>query len=728
MANMTFKTNLLPNLDYTDESGGYSLGSIEDSSNPKRWRINGKIPATNIFYGTCTTAAGTAAKTCTNCIGFTADSLVAGTVIMIKFTAANSAANPTLNINNTGAQSLMQYGTTALAGTAATTGWQAGAVVMFIYDGTNWIRDQAYNTVNSNNRDPGYGKITPQQSAAETAITPNTTQLVSTTYTEVMTVAAGNKWVQLAGSNGGNGTDVLTVGHSLSGVTVGNYGDSTAQTPGYGGTFNVPYISVDAAGHVSGISAHTVTIPAIYSHPTSPGNKHIPSGGATGQHLIYGGSSGTAEWANIPVTSVASKTGEVTLGTLTVGSKTYNGSGDTTIEIADLGLASTTTFLGITSTNLSNGSTTSPVNIVIGPTTGNVTPSNGSVVMEQDSGEEYIWTGDKWNLMGLASSWALANHIHGNILNNGTITSDTAVATNQHLVITDSNNKISRSALSFSSNQTQFLRHDGSWAVPAGDHKVTQGAAITTAGAYPIILATSTATTEQTNTVNKTSTLTYNPDTTKLHTPILEVTASSYGETLPSSGTAGQLFFQTSAEYYELPVGGATGRLLMKRSTADRDVSWTNNVYVSNDILFGAAWNDYAEYRECLSNEYPKAGNCVIETGEDSLQLSTQRMQPGAEIVSDTFGFAIGKTNKATLPIAVSGRVLAYTYENREEFRKNIGKPVCSGPNGTVSIMTDEEYRNYGYCAIGTVSSVPNYKFWGENNIKVDNRVWIKVR
>jgi len=30
--------------------------------------------------------------------------------------------------------------------------------------------------------------------------------------------------------------------------------------------------------------------------------------------------------------------------------------------------------------------------------------------------------------MGLASSWALANHVHGNILNNGTITSDTAKA------------------------------------------------------------------------------------------------------------------------------------------------------------------------------------------------------------------------------------------------------------------------------------------------------------
>lgn len=53
---------------------------------------------------------------------------------------------------------------------------------------------------------------------------------------------------------------------------------------------------------------------------------------------------------------------------------------------------------------------------------------------------------------------------------------------------------------------------------PNTDIKVKQLAAITTAGAYPIILAYSTATTEETNSVNKTSTLTYNPNTKALVT------------------------------------------------------------------------------------------------------------------------------------------------------------------------------------------------------------------
>lgn len=49
---------------------------------------------------------------------------------------------------------------------------------------------------------------------------------------------------------------------STSGATAGSYGDNAAQTPGYGSTFKVPYITVDNKGRVTGISEHTVKIPA----------------------------------------------------------------------------------------------------------------------------------------------------------------------------------------------------------------------------------------------------------------------------------------------------------------------------------------------------------------------------------------------------------------------------------------------------------------------------------
>ena len=147
------------------------------------------------------------------------------------------------------------------------------------------------------------------------------------------------------------------------------------------------------------------------------------------------------------------------------------------------------------------------------------------------------------------------------------------------------------------------------------------------------------------------------------------------------------------------------------------------NIYANK--VYGAVWNDYAECRE--SNEFIDAGRVVKENGDDTLSLADGRLIYGCSIVSDTFGFMIGETDKAHTPIAVAGRVLAYPYENREVFRHNIGCFVCSGPNGTVSLMNKEEIWNHPEAIIGQVSAVPDYEYWG-NNVKVNGRVWIKVR
>lgn len=140
--------------------------------------------------------------------------------------------------------------------------------------------------------------------------------------------------------------------------------------------------------------------------------------------------------------------------------------------------------------------------------------------------------------------------------------------------------------------------------------------------------------------------------------------------------------------------------------------------------VYGAVWNDYAEYRQ--TKECIQPGYCVIETGKGDLIKSSERLQPGANIVSDTFGFAIGETEQTKTPLAVSGRVLAYPYEDRDSYQA--GDPVCSGPNGTISKMTREEVREYPDRIIGTVSEIPDYEIWGTGNVKVNNRIWIKVK
>jgi hypothetical protein len=49
--------------------------------------------------------------------------------------------------------------------------------------------------------------------------------------------------------------------------------------------------------------------------------------------------------------------------------------------MADLGISSAMRFIGITDTAITEGSTNSPVHIVSGGTTGDITPINGDVVL-----------------------------------------------------------------------------------------------------------------------------------------------------------------------------------------------------------------------------------------------------------------------------------------------------------------------------------------------------------
>ena len=83
-------------------------------------------------YATCSTAAATAAKTASITTG--TFSLIAGARVTVKFTDSNNAASPTLNIGSTGAKEIYWHG----AALTSSQYWQAGAVLDFVYDGTNW--------------------------------------------------------------------------------------------------------------------------------------------------------------------------------------------------------------------------------------------------------------------------------------------------------------------------------------------------------------------------------------------------------------------------------------------------------------------------------------------------------------------------------------------------------------------------------------------------------------
>ena len=81
-------------------------------------------------YGTCSTAAATAAKTVT-LSGF---NLATGAKVAVKFTVTNTAANPTLNVNGTGAKSIKYRGAAI-----STDALAANRIYEFIYDGTDYV-------------------------------------------------------------------------------------------------------------------------------------------------------------------------------------------------------------------------------------------------------------------------------------------------------------------------------------------------------------------------------------------------------------------------------------------------------------------------------------------------------------------------------------------------------------------------------------------------------------
>ena len=109
---------------------------------------------------------------------------------------------------------------------------------MFISDGTQWI----------------YIPSADEPSGTVTSITLTGTSPISITDNGTAIITSGSR----------------TISHATSGVTAGSYGDNSNQTPDYGETFKVPYISVNNTGHVTTASEHTVTIPKMKSYYGTP--------------------------------------------------------------------------------------------------------------------------------------------------------------------------------------------------------------------------------------------------------------------------------------------------------------------------------------------------------------------------------------------------------------------------------------------------------------------------
>ena len=226
-------------------------GSVSSAS---KWttarNINGMSvdgSANRFNYGTCSTAAATAAKTVA-CTGFT---LATGAEITVKFTVTNTAANPTLNVNSTGAKAVYYNGAAITAGYL-----KANKTYTFRYNGAQYdlVGDIDTNTtyslssfgvtatatelnyvdgVTSSIQTQLNGKLSTTGTAAKATADANG-QNIADTYIKGLSV--NGRTITYTKGDGGTGTITTqdtTYTHPNSGVTAGTYKSVTVNKQGH---------------------------------------------------------------------------------------------------------------------------------------------------------------------------------------------------------------------------------------------------------------------------------------------------------------------------------------------------------------------------------------------------------------------------------------------------------------------------------------------------------------
>ena len=112
-------------------TSGTEIGSVDGTKLYAPAASSGGSQTT--WYGTSSTAAGTAAKT----TSITDFELVKGAMVSVYFSTANTATTPTLNVSGTGAKQIRARNA---AGAAANPiKWAAKTTLTFVYTGSYWF-------------------------------------------------------------------------------------------------------------------------------------------------------------------------------------------------------------------------------------------------------------------------------------------------------------------------------------------------------------------------------------------------------------------------------------------------------------------------------------------------------------------------------------------------------------------------------------------------------------
>ncbi len=151
----------------------------------------------------------------------------------------------------------------------------------------------------------------------------------------ITSISGDDTYIEVSGTGSSK-----TVSHKASGVTATSYGPSSNATPGHGQKFNVPYITVNAAGHITAATTKEITLPetpVLSGSLASAADTKVMSGfsiDTTDKHKIVGAQKQLNAGDGISITGTASA---ITITSKIAGTNQLGGikaGGDITISSA----------------------------------------------------------------------------------------------------------------------------------------------------------------------------------------------------------------------------------------------------------------------------------------------------------------------------------------------------------------------------------------------------------
>lgn len=267
--------------------------------------------------------------------------------------------------------------------------------------------------------------------------------------------------IEIDSSSAITSSGTRTISHATSGATAGSYGDSSAQTPSYGGTFKVPYVTVDTTGHVTNISEHTVKIPASDNthRPIQMNGTQVLGDNTTPLNLVSGTNvtlSNDNNSITISSTNTDTKVKQVVSSTNENYPILLKKNANTTTETNQVNSTSTDIYINPSTGNLQI-TKINDVTVGSSPKFTDTTyesksaASGGTAVSLVTTGEKYTWNNKQATLVsGTNIKTINGNSIlgSGNLSVSGQIITGTLIAGNTSITITDSAIK-TNSILSF---------------------------------------------------------------------------------------------------------------------------------------------------------------------------------------------------------------------------------------------------------------------------------------